>query len=34
MNISIIKGDFKYLDACAEILKGSELGTTYFINRN
>jgi len=34
MNISIIKGDFKYLDDCAEILKGSELGITYFINRN
>ena len=34
MNISIIKCDLKYLDACAEILRGSELGMRYFISKS
>lgn len=33
MEIKIIKADMRYLDDCAEILRDSELGMRYFVNR-
>lgn len=34
MKISIIKADMSYLDDCAEILRDSELGMKYYVNKN